>query len=189
MTLYYGLVFVVLISEMFLFLLLVAPLPAMVHTNLIRSLRSPIATKLISSMKYLFLFILVLFIDSANRTYRVPVLGETASISDRSDFLVKKFYNQRNLYLCGFTLFLSFILNRTFKLVKLNSDYKLQLGDSSPELSLKAQDYKDRLERKKKQFKALEEQSEGLRKEYFRVSDELAALKGTKRSEESKKAQ
>jgi hypothetical protein len=30
----------------------------------------------------------------------------------------RKFYSQRNMYLCGFTLFLSLILNRTYMMVR-----------------------------------------------------------------------
>ncbi len=29
----------------------------------------------------------------------------------------RKFYSQRNMYLCGFTLFLSLILNRTYTMI------------------------------------------------------------------------
>ena len=178
----------VLLIEMVFFLLLVTPIPTAIHVKLFRDLRSPMATKIVRSMKYLFLFIFVLFIDSANRVYRVPDY-DPSTMTDRNDILIKKFYSQRNLYLCGFTLFLSFILNRTFKLVKQSSDLKVQLyaADEKESMSLKAEDYKERLERKKTQYKALEEQSAALRKEYYRVCDELSELKGTKRSEERRK--
>lgn len=190
MTLYYAIVFFVLIFEMLLFLVLVAPLPQTVHSKMIRLLRTSTMTRVMHALKFLFVFILVLFIDSVQRVSRVPELqGDHTqlTVADRSDYQARKFYNQRNMYLCGFTLFLSLILNRTYTLVKQNSDLRTRLGsNSSDELSLKGQDYKDRLQRKKTQYKALEEQSESLRKEYYRVLDELETLKGKKTAEEKK---
>lgn len=191
MTLYYAIVFFVLIFEMLLFLLLVAPLPNAVHMKMIHLLRTRTMTRVMHSLKFLFVFILVLFIDSVQRVAKVPELQTNGNaqltVADRSDYQARKFYNQRNMYLCGFTLFLSLILNRTYTLVKMNSDLRTRLGsDSNGETSLKSQDYKERLERKKTQYKALEEQSHSLQKEYYRVVDELEALKGKKTAAEKK---
>ena len=36
---------------------------------------------------------------------------------DRLEVQARKFYSQRNMYLCGFTLFLSLILNRTYIMI------------------------------------------------------------------------
>lgn len=36
---------------------------------------------------------------------------------ERMEVQARKFYSQRNMYLCGFTLFLSLILNRTYLMV------------------------------------------------------------------------
>ena len=36
---------------------------------------------------------------------------------ERMEVQARKFYSQRNMYLCGFTLFLSLILNRTYMMV------------------------------------------------------------------------
>jgi B-cell receptor-associated protein 31 len=36
---------------------------------------------------------------------------------ERTEVQARKFYSQRNMYLCGFTLFLSLILNRTYMMV------------------------------------------------------------------------
>lgn len=189
MTLYYTLVFLVLVAEMAIFLMLIVPMPKFVHRKVIRGLRTPAMTRVIASLKFLFIFILVLFIDSVQRVFKATdVQDSTLTMADRSDIQARKFYNQRNMYLCGFTLFLSLILNRTFSLVKRNSDLRSQLGtDAKGDTSLRAADYKERLERKKKQFKALEEQSEQLQKEYYRVCDELQELKGEKRKDGPKK--
>ena len=36
---------------------------------------------------------------------------------ERLEVQARKFYSQRNMYLCGFTLFLSLILNRTYMMI------------------------------------------------------------------------
>jgi hypothetical protein len=36
---------------------------------------------------------------------------------ERMEVQARKFYSQRNMYLCGFTLFLSLILNRTYVMI------------------------------------------------------------------------
>lgn len=36
---------------------------------------------------------------------------------ERLEVQARKFYSQRNMYLCGFTLFLSLILNRTYVMI------------------------------------------------------------------------
>ena len=46
---------------------------------------------------------------------RATVVG-----SERMEVQARKFYSQRNMYLCGFTLFLSLILNRTYMMVSLS---------------------------------------------------------------------
>lgn len=38
-------------------------------------------------------------------------------VNDRSEVQARRFYSQRNMYLCGFTLFLTLILLRTYSLV------------------------------------------------------------------------
>jgi B-cell receptor-associated protein 31 len=60
----------------------------------------------------MFGFVLLLFVDSCNRVWRVTEdssAGPDTSVREayRSDVQARKFYAQRNMYLCGFTLFLS----------------------------------------------------------------------------------
>ena len=47
----------------------------------------------------------------------------------------RKFYSERNMYLCGFTLFLSLILNRTYVMIldvlRLEEEVKTLRGDKS----------------------------------------------------------
>ncbi|BFZ65233.1 Endoplasmic reticulum transmembrane protein 3 [Saitoella coloradoensis] len=128
MTLYYSLVFTVLLFEMAIFCLLILPLPFTWRKSLFRFIsESPIVAKLQYGLKITFIFILVLFIDSVNRVFKVSEDAAAARPSNggaavgaeayRSDMQARKFYSQRNMYLCGFTLFLSLILNRTYALI------------------------------------------------------------------------
>lgn len=181
MTLYYTLVFAVFVAELLAFCFLVAPLPAKVHRKAVQVFRSETFSKVILCLKFTFVFILVLFVDSVNRLSRVSAdFDQSASLAalDRDDLLARKFYAQRNMYLCGFTLFLSLVLNRTYSLVRQLSDLRLRMtGESSgkPDDSLAFSDLRAKYEKKKTDYKALKEQSEGLQKEYYRVCDELKA--------------
>src|SRR5216110_2287290 len=58
------------------------------------------------------MFILLLFLDSCNRVWRVseensPSVEASVRETYRTDMHARIFYAQRNMYLCGFTLFLS----------------------------------------------------------------------------------
>ncbi|KAL9610570.1 MAG: hypothetical protein Q9204_009071, partial [Flavoplaca sp. TL-2023a] len=74
MTLYYSLVFVLLMFEMAIFGALIVPLPYRVKRKLFTFIsENPLVAKLQYGMKITFIFILILFIDSVNRVYRVQV--------------------------------------------------------------------------------------------------------------------
>jgi B-cell receptor-associated protein 31 len=79
MTLYYSLVFLLLVAEMALFMLLIIPLPFTIRRKMFTFIsESPLVAKLQYAMKITFIFILILFIDSVNRVYRVQIeLSET----------------------------------------------------------------------------------------------------------------
>jgi len=127
MTLYYSLVFVLLVAEMTLFMLLIVPLPFTIRRRMFTFIsESRLVAKLQYGMKITFIFILILFIDSVNRVYRVQVelaeanknqAGAAVVGHERMEVQARKFYSQRNMYLCGFTLFLSLILNRTYTMI------------------------------------------------------------------------
>jgi hypothetical protein len=81
---------------------------------------SPIVAKLQYGLKITFIFILVLFIDSVNRVFKVSDDAQQRGAVDmsmreqyRSDVQARKFYSQRNMYLTGFTLFLSLYVMST----------------------------------------------------------------------------
>jgi B-cell receptor-associated protein 31 len=102
----------------------------------------------------------------------------------------RKFYSQRNMYLCGFTLFLSLILNRTYimilEVLRLEEKVKQYEGDKSAGGKNAAKlteagsageigRLKKELERKDRDLQAMKKQAEGLQKEYSNLSDQYGA--------------
>lgn len=113
------------------FLVLVLPVPFKLRRQLVRFLRRPstFLAQLRLSLRFTFLFVLILFIDAANRVVRVQ--GELRALHqshgtngglvvgvDRAEINVRRFYGQRNLYLTGFVLWLGLVLRYTFHLVE-----------------------------------------------------------------------
>ncbi|KAG7195826.1 uncharacterized protein KQ657_002211 [Scheffersomyces spartinae] len=132
MALYYNLVFGLLVSEMVFFGILSLPFPRRVRRQVLRTVLAPFENeKFQIALKCVLGFVFVLFVDSVNRVYAVTaelrlskegitgtVAGSTAGIlNDRSEVQARRFYAQRNMYLCGFSLFLTLILIRTYGLV------------------------------------------------------------------------
>lgn len=101
----------------------------------------------------------------------------------------RKFYSQRNMYLCGFTLFLSLILNRTYVMIldvlRLEEEVKnLKGGSSGKNSSLKNAGgagevgaLRKELEAKDRDMENLKKQVENMQKEYNRMGDEVAGKK------------
>lgn len=205
MTLYYSLVFALLVFEMAIFVALIVPLPHKVKRTLFTFIsESPIVAKLQYGMKITFIFILILFIDSVNRVYRVQVelaqaknqggAAAAAAGSERMEVQARKFYSQRNMYLCGFTLFLSLILNRTYIMIldvlrledeveqlrggKPNSDKtQSKLGEAGGIGEIGR--LKKELEKRDKDIEVLKSQSQGLSNEYNRLGDKFHVSDGT----------
>ena len=97
----------------------------------------------------------------------------------------RKFYSQRNMYLCGFTLFLSLILNQTYVMILnvLRLEEKLKMYEGDPRAGGKSAEKLDRagesgeigslkkdLHKKDKELQAMKSQAEGLQKEYDQLS-------------------
>jgi len=200
MTLYYSLVFLLLVSEMILFMLLIVPLPFTIRRKMFTFIsESPLIAKLQYGMKITFIFILILFIDSVNRVYRVQVelaesnkqQGGSAVLGhERMEVQARKFYSQRNMYLCGFTLFLSLILNRTYTMILdvLRLEEKVKKYEGDPKASGKESEklanagnageigkLKKQLAEKDRDLETLKKQSEGLSREYNDLSDKYGA--------------
>lgn len=111
--------------------------------------------------------------------------------SDRSEIQARRFYSQRNMYLCGFTLFLSFVLNRTYNLVlalfdaedtvqslKTSSNDKIKADLLEGESKNEVARLKKLLEQKETDIEILKKQSEALSKEYMHLSDEVNKKNG-----------
>ncbi|ANB12578.1 Yet3p [Sugiyamaella lignohabitans] len=185
------------------FLFLVTPLPRAYRKKVLTALSGlPFAHHLAITLRFTFIFILILFIDSVNRVYRVQVevaeahssiraAGNMISV-ERSEIQARKFYSQRNMYLCGFTLFLSLILNRTHALVLdlMEAQDKISALKGSSNDSVKAETLateqkseiarlEKELARKDQDLQTLKKQSEALSKEYHSVSDQLNAKSGS----------
>ncbi|KAJ5767375.1 uncharacterized protein N7511_004991 [Penicillium nucicola] len=208
MTLYYSLVFLLLVFEMAVFLALVIPLPHTIKRKLFAFIsESPIIAKLQYGLKITFIFILILFIDSVNRVYRVqqelsaftkdgPAVGAYRAAhlgTDRMEVQARKFYSQRNMYLCGFTLFLSLILNRTYTMIlevlRLEDRVRLLEGDKKAGGKDSARiaeagsvgeigRLKEVISAKDRDIETLKKQCEGLTREYHSLGDKVSTSKG-----------
>ncbi|KAL8655275.1 MAG: hypothetical protein Q9210_000977 [Variospora velana] len=200
MTLYYTLVFALLVLEMSIFMLLIVPLPFTMKRKLFTFIsENPLVAKLQYGMKITFIFILILFVDSVNRVYRVQVElsmaknqgGAAASVagSERMEVQARKFYSQRNMYLCGFTLFLSLILNRTYVMIldTLRLEEKVKRYEGDPKAKGKESEklaqaggsgeigkLKNQLAQKDRELEAMKKQSEGLSREYNNMGDQYS---------------
>jgi len=114
--------------------------------------------------------------------------------SERMEVQARKFYSQRNLYLCGFTLFLSLILNRTYVLIldvlRLEEENKAMKGQSgSKGVEGSGLDkagnigeigrLKKEIERRDRDIETLKKQSQGLSDEYNRLGDSKSPVDPT----------
>lgn len=109
--------------------------------------------------------------------------------SERLEVQARKFYSQRNMYLCGFTLFLSLILNRTYVMIlevmRLEDKLRTYEGTNkntkeSEKLAVAGKPgeiaaLKDKLEKKDQDLQNLKKQAEQLHKAYDELSDKYAA--------------
>lgn len=106
--------------------------------------------------------------------------------SGRMEVQARKFYSQRNMYLCGFTLFLSLILNRTYVMIleTLRLEEKVKQYEGDPKAQGKNSDklsqaggageigkLKNQLAQKDRDIETLKKQSEGLSREYHELGN------------------
>lgn len=119
---------------------------------------------------------------------------------ERLEVQARKFYSQRNMYLCGFTLFLSLILNRTYTMIlemmrledrvksyegtnaNTKQSEKLAVAGKPGELAA----LKKELETKTQDLETLKKQSAQLHKSYDELSDKYAATQNLGESGKSK---
>ncbi|CCE83263.1 Piso0_003835 [Millerozyma farinosa CBS 7064] len=180
MALYYNLVFGLLVIEVGFFTVLSLPFPRQVRRKVLSTASAPFRNEQFQiAIKCILGFVLVLFIDSVNRLVAVtrelqskPSESKvTGIINDRAEVQARRFYAQRNMYLCGFTLFLTLILMRTYSLVgeliltkdKLdNAKANKEYNDDSEEVKR----LKEELEAKNENIEILKEQASSLSKDY-----------------------
>ncbi|KAK9710504.1 Endoplasmic reticulum transmembrane protein 3, variant 2 [Basidiobolus ranarum] len=183
MALYYSLVFGLLIFEMSLFVLMVFPFPKKWRRALFMKVdESGIIRKNQWIINVVGVFVFILFADSINRMIKASAEAEQANLADpRTDtqLHVKKFYSQRNMYLTGFTLFLSLILDRTFSILMnlFLAEEKLEKikGQGSGGLN--------------KETKIMEETDMKQKKRIAELTKEIAELKSSGRDVDSLKKQ
>jgi len=108
---------------------------------------------------------------------------------ERLEVQARKFYSQRNMYLCGFTLFLSLILNRTYTMIlevlRLEEKLKQFEGTSkntkeSEKLAMAGDPgeiarLRKEIAKKDQDLETLKKQASGLHREYDSLSDKFAA--------------
>lgn len=202
MSLIYGPVFALLMFEMTVFMSLIIPLPFTVKRKLFTFIsENPVIAKLQYGLKITFIFILILFVDSVNRVYRVQVElaqakyqgGAAGAVAgtERMEVQARKFYSQRNMYLCGFTLFLSLILNRTYVMIldtlRLEEEVKKLTGKAPGKTSSglgeagelgEISQLKKELKKRDQDIEILKKQTDGLNKEYQRMGDAVSPADG-----------
>lgn len=183
MALYYNLVFGLLVVEMVFFTILSLPFPRKVRRTVLATVSKPFTSEHVQIItKCIFGFVAVLFIDSVNRVYTVTADlngGNDRGMIDRSEVQARKFYAQRNMYLCGFALFLTLLTTRAYSLVaelvftkdKLD-DYNKEHDDVAPATgdSQEIAELKKELASKEDELSTLKEQAEGLSKDYDTAS-------------------
>ncbi|KAB8446262.1 hypothetical protein FH972_025243 [Carpinus fangiana] len=127
------------------------------------------------------------------RQPRLPCANRACGAWKRGQGTARKFYSQRNMYLCGFTLFLSLILNRTYVMIldvlRLEEENKRLKGD--PKANNKQSEklanadeagtigqLKRELEKKDRDIATLKKQAEGLGAEYNKLGDMMNPPEG-----------
>ncbi|SCU90236.1 LAME_0E07646g1_1 [Lachancea meyersii CBS 8951] len=168
MTLYYTFVFGILAIEMVMFLLLALPVPSKYRKPVTMALIRPFRlTQIQVAIKCILGFIMLLFVDTINRVYSINAeLSQTsiaAGVSDRNEVQSRKFYAQRNMYLTGITLFLTFTVFRTYGLVWELLELKENYRTDSENMNI--DDLKKQIEDADKEIKSLKERAEGLQAE------------------------
>ncbi|KAG0272884.1 hypothetical protein BGZ95_011326 [Linnemannia exigua] len=184
MSLPYTMVFTLLMAEMIVFILLILPLPVAWRRGTLKFLsKSPLMGQVQHIMKIVFVFVFVLFMDSVNRVAKVVEIGEHShhhhhDHMSEANVAARRFYAQRNMYLTGFTLFLSLILNRSFFMILdlLQSEEKMEI--IRIEASQQSKDYERVLESETK-----------LKKEVKELNDIVATHASAKRDLDNLKKQ
>ena len=118
--------------------------------------------------------------------------------NERMEVQARKFYSQRNMYLCGFTIFLSLILNRSYTMIldTLRLEEKVRRLEGDPATNSKNSErlenaggpgeistLKNKLAQKDRDIDALKRQFEGLQREYNSMGDRVSGTDSTPRKD------
>ncbi|CAN3358763.1 endoplasmic reticulum transmembrane protein 3 [Diutina catenulata] len=203
MAVFYNLVFGLLVIEMVMFTVVSLPFPRAIRRRVLQIFSAPFQNEQFQiATKFLLAFVFILFVDSVNRVWSVSIELRSAldpqsssqqaamasMMQDRAEIQARRFYSQRNMYLCGFTLFLTLIIMRTYTLVAELTHTKDRLDSMNTEGKGKAAvaegqnlddilELKAALSKKDEDLAILKEQAEKLSAEY---EDERARKKGEK---------
>lgn len=193
---YYNIIFLLLTLEIAFFTVLSLPWPRAIRRRVLSSLSMPFRNEKVQvTVKCFMAFVLVLFFDACQRTYAVTqelnIVKEGARsasnlnvVTDRDDVQARKFYAQRNMYLCGFTLFFTLVITRTFSLVselivtkdKVDAlkpeDGSAEKGRNSDSSEVEA--LKKQLSEKEQNLEILKSQADSLSKDYLTASEKKA---------------
>jgi hypothetical protein len=204
MSLFYGMVFYLLVAELLFTLTLVLPLPLSWKQGLWKRLSKFKQIK--SFLRVSLLFISLLFIDALRKSFALKAEGTAKDPQSDAYFHAKMFYAQRNIYLTGSTIVLALVLNRFLafisdlvkqeeKTLLLKSQstktrqelLKLVESESDKDfLVTKLKEQVTLLESKVKDYDILKKQAESLNKEYMILTDKISELESLK--QESKKS-
>lgn len=125
---------------------LLLPLPYTLRRWLLSQITSGrVAAQLQYTLRVLFLLVAVLLLDALHRAGVVASVRSASAVDstgagmlhshNHADMLMRRFYAQRNVYLCGFTLFLAFVLNRLVVVVAELVGLEGRLRDASASAS------------------------------------------------------
>ncbi|KAI9294079.1 hypothetical protein K502DRAFT_317448 [Neoconidiobolus thromboides FSU 785] len=197
MALYHKFVFGLLVSEIITYIGLMIPLPNTMRQRMLVWIKNNVISRVQYTLKIVGVFIFILFIDSINGLNKALEKGEitegTVDVRTDTSIQVKKFFAQRNVYLCGITMFLSFILNYTFEQIieLLNTKEKLTILESNApngsEISQKFDEQVKELDRlndelllakeKSADFDNLKKKIDDQQKEYSKIQEEIKKAK------------
>ncbi|CCF59361.1 hypothetical protein KAFR_0G03290 [Kazachstania africana CBS 2517] len=172
MSLYYSLIFAILVFEVVLFAILALPIPTKYRKPITLVLIKPFQNSTIQiSIKCILGFIALLFVDAINKVYNInlELNSELNPNSEKIEILSRKFLQQRNLYLTGITLFLTFVVMRTFGLVhellRLKEIYRSDEPKKQINVKLTKDELLKEMELKDKEIKRLKEKAASLSNE------------------------
>lgn len=208
MSLFYSMVFYLLIAEIVFTTILLLPLPLNWKSFLFKKLSSPRFNQVKNGLKISLVFIGILFIDSLNKSNSLKSESSRSGKPDaQTDAYIhaKMFYAQRNVYLTGATIFLALVLNRFFSMIldlvkqeekalalksqsTKTSKELLKMIDTDSTKDLKVKELTEEVQKLKikvKDFDILKKQAESLNAEYMALVDKVADLENPKT--ESKK--